>query len=686
MLYSDADLRTLSAPDRWRRIAPFLTVAVLAFGMALFPPRVDRAALACALVVLALLLGLVVVVPWRRLPAIYEAMPPLGFFGVVALLNIPERGDDPAGYGALALLPVFWLALYHGRAATAIGVVALAVVFAAPMLRSAEILEHEWRRGVLVFALGALMASAAQSWVRRNRASAAELAARTREVSRERDFNRAILDSAGFLVMVLDTDGRITAFNRRCEEVTGFTAADVVGHPFWSAGLSIDDTGRGDDAFAHLTADAFPNTFENDWLAADGSRHRIVWSNTALTDEQGRLTHVIGTGLDVTAQRHTERLFADVLAAATEQCIIGTDRRGTVTVFNAGAERLLGHRAHDVVGTATLDRFHLPGELPGLATLFEPAQAGDSEPREFTYVRRDGTALPVALTVSVIRDESGEVTGYLSVARDVTTERRTVEAMRYALDRERAATARLRELDKVRADLVATVSHELRTPLTSILGNVEVIVDGDAGPLQKPQARLLAAVERNARRLLALIEDLLMLSRIEAGQVKINARPVQIRTVVSGALEALQAVRGQRDVHLDIDLPDTPSSCTATATSSNASSSTCSTTPSSSPPPAATPASPPTSTAPRSASPSPTPAWASPGRDRSDLRPVLPLQPLPRTPEPGHRPGPGHHQVHRGTPRRPHLGPPRPRPRHRRHLPPAAPRGAGPGPLRASLG
>ncbi|MEV0565456.1 PAS domain S-box protein [Dactylosporangium sp. NPDC050588] len=558
MLYSDADLRTLSAPDRWRRIAPFLTVAILACGTALFRPVVDRMALVSAVVVLALLLGLTVTVPWHRLPAIYEAAPPLGFFGVVALLNIPETGDDPAGYGALALLPVFWLALYHGRAATAIGVVAMAVVFSLPMLRSAVVFEHEWRRGLLVFAIGALMASAAQSWVRRSRAGAAELAARTREVSRERDFNRAILDSAGFLVMVLDTDGRITAFNRRCEEVTGFTADEVIGRPFWSAGMSADDTGRGDDAFAHLTADAFPNTFENDWLAADGSRHRIVWSNTALTDEQGNLTHVIGTGLDVTTQRHTERLFADVLAAATEQAIIGTDRRGTVTVFNAGAERLLGHRAADVVGAVTLDRFHLPAEVPGLATLFEPAQAGDSEPREWTYVRRDGATLPVSLTVSVIRGESGEVTGYLCVARDITRERRTVEAMRHALDRERAAAARLRELDKVRADLVATVSHELRTPLTSILGNVEVIVDGDAGPVQRPQARLLAAVERNARRLLALIEDLLMLSRIEAGQVKINAGPVHLRAVVSGALEALQAVRGQRDVHLDIDLPDPP--------------------------------------------------------------------------------------------------------------------------------
>ncbi|MDG6102050.1 PAS domain S-box protein [Dactylosporangium aurantiacum] len=281
MQYSDAAQRTLSAPDRWQRITPFLAVTVLAFGMALFPPS---------------------------------------------------------------------------RTATAIGVAALAAVFAAPLLRDPSVLEHEWRRGALMFAPGALVATAAQSSVRRNRAGAAELAARTSEAGRERDFSRAVLDSAGFLVIVLDTDGRITASNRRREELTGYTAEEVVGHPFWSAGLSADDNGGTDDAFARLTADAFPNTFENDWIAADGARQRIVWSNTALTDEHGRLTHVIGTGLDVTAQRHTERLFADVLAAATEQCIIGTDRRGTVTVFNAGAERLLGYRAAEVVGAATLDR------------------------------------------------------------------------------------------------------------------------------------------------------------------------------------------------------------------------------------------------------------------------------------------------------------------------------------------
>ncbi|WP_433050871.1 ATP-binding protein [Dactylosporangium sp. CS-033363] len=552
----EAELRTLTAPDRWSRILPFVAVTALAFAIAGFPPRVHPVALAAAAGVVLVLLATVVLVPWRRLPVLLEAVPPLGYFGVVVLLNVGGDGG-PAGYAPLALLPVLWLGLHQGRLATAIGVTVMALVFVVPAALDPDVLAGEWRRGVLIVAIGVIVATAAQGWTRRARASARQLVRATRAARRDRDFNQAILDSTGFLVVAVDATGTVTAFNRRCEELTGRAAAEVVGRPYRSLGLSALDDARLAAELAGVPAEQFPGTAERDWIVP-GGRRRIVWSSAALHDDEGRLTHMICTGIDVTDQRRTERLFADVLAAATELAVVGVDRAGTVTVFNAGAERMLGYRAQDVVGSADLAVFHAPGELDSLEALFAPARAGDTEARECVYRRRDGTHLPVARTVSVIRDESGDVGGYLSVARDITRERRTVEAMRHALDRERDATARLRELDKVRADLVATVSHELRTPLTSILGNVEVIVDGDAGPVAQAQARLLAAVERNARRLLALIEDLLMLSRIEAGAVKINASPVRIAAVVAGALEALAAVRGQRDVHLEIDLPEEP--------------------------------------------------------------------------------------------------------------------------------
>ncbi|GIJ52498.1 ATP-binding protein [Virgisporangium aurantiacum] len=382
---------------------------------------------------------------------------------------------------------------------------------------------------------------------------------------REREFTAAVLDASALLLVVLDGDGRIVAFNRRCEEQTGLRAADVLGKPFFDVApapeASTADPHTIRAAFTRIAADDFPLTYENHWAFVDGRRHALVWRATARTDRTGAVTQVIVTAVDVTDQREAELTLAHVLAAATDNAIIATGTDGVVTVFNAGAERMLGYDAEEVVGWVSPLLWHEPDEIaaraaamgvvPGPA-LFRPAE--EIGPQEWTFVRKDGSRLPVVLTTTEIRDDNGGVTGFLGVARDVTRERRGAEAMRAALARETAAVDRLRELDRVRSDLVATVSHELRTPLTSILGNVELLTDGDAGALGAPQARLLGAVERNARRLLALIEDLLMLSRIEAGAVKINARPVHVRAIVGGALEALHSTRAGRGVELSVDL------------------------------------------------------------------------------------------------------------------------------------
>jgi signal transduction histidine kinase len=109
----------------------------------------------------------------------------------------------------------------------------------------------------------------------------------------------------------------------------------------------------------------------------------------------------------------------------------------------------------------------------------------------------------------------------------------------------------------VKNDFVAMVSHDLRTPLTSIVGNIELVLDGDAGTVPTPQRRLLEAVSRNGRRLQNLIGDLLMLSRIESGTLRINTRQVPLAEVVDGALEAVSAQKAA-DVTLAAQLPDEP--------------------------------------------------------------------------------------------------------------------------------
>lgn len=117
-------------------------------------------------------------------------------------------------------------------------------------------------------------------------------------------------------------------------------------------------------------------------------------------------------------------------------------------------------------------------------------------------------------------------------------------------EQEAEMVARLRDLDQAKSDFVSSVSHELRTPLTSIRGYVEMLRDGDAGELDDEQQHMLSVVERNTDRLLALIEDLLTLSRIESGAFRVALAPVELGPIVEGLLAEMEPHARARGVQL----------------------------------------------------------------------------------------------------------------------------------------
>ncbi len=127
-------------------------------------------------------------------------------------------------------------------------------------------------------------------------------------------------------------------------------------------------------------------------------------------------------------------LFGAMIRAATDYAVVATDLDGLITVFNAGAERLLGYTAAELVGRCTPGVFHDPGEIvrraeelgvePGFDVFALPARASGSDAREWTYVRKGGARLPVAVSVALVHDRDGHETGFLGIARDLTAEHR----------------------------------------------------------------------------------------------------------------------------------------------------------------------------------------------------------------------------------------------------------------------
>ena len=258
-----------------------------------------------------------------------------------------------------------------------------------------------------------------------------------------------------------------------------------------------------------------------------------------------------------------------VLNSAPATAIIGTDSSGTITLFNRGATNLLGYQPEEVEGSLNWVELHDPAEVaaravelglsPGPDVLVHALKDAErTETRDWTWVTRDGRRLVVDLTTSAIVNEAGAVTGYLGVAEDVTERRVAADAVQTALTRERRAVEELTALDQTKTDFVSSVSHELRTPLASVLGYTEMLEDGGAGELSEKQLELVSRIDRNGRRLLALIEDLLLNSRIESGQLHLARRPCNLADIVDHAWESTGALTQKRSLHLRREVTGQP--------------------------------------------------------------------------------------------------------------------------------
>jgi diguanylate cyclase (GGDEF)-like protein/PAS domain S-box-containing protein len=264
----------------------------------------------------------------------------------------------------------------------------------------------------------------------------------------------AVVEFAEDAVVATDLDGRILTWNRGAERLYGYASDDALQQSI--ALLQPADRVTEVDAInGEIAAGRTVERLETRRRRRDGSLVDVQITVSPVRDAGGRVVGASTIARDVTQAVLAERSrtllerdlakahdrYAHVLAAATECAIIGTDAKGTVTVFNTGAERMLGYRARDLVGRTALTDLHDAGELgeradtlgiePGFEVLAATAREGGAETREWTYVRKDASRVAVSVTVTAQR-ERGLMTGFLAIATDITDVRRAERARREA--------------------------------------------------------------------------------------------------------------------------------------------------------------------------------------------------------------------------------------------------------------
>lgn len=382
------------------------------------------------------------------------------------------------------------------------------------------------------------------------------------QLEEERNYNAAVLGSTPSVILVTRQDGTIVSCNQAGCDIVGYQESELIGKKYYEIVAPPELRDDLEDAFLrNLHA---PEQDETVVLTKSGERRLMVYRQADLTSSTTGETLEVYTALDITEQRQISQLSQQLVDSATTVAFIGTDCSGKVTLFNTGAETLLGHSAQSVIGT-DFTRFLSPAALAGYAASNDPsftdvishvAHEGIPETRDWTWVRASGAALRVSMTTSVVTDPFGHrPVGYLFVARDVSDARRSQEIVVLALKREREAVNRLRALDRVKDEFISTVSHELRTPMTSIIGTTEMLEDEMGGPLTDGQRSMLDIISRNGERLLTLADDLLLTAKLQSNKEQQQEDQVDLRDIARESLEALATNLSGRSINLQSELP-----------------------------------------------------------------------------------------------------------------------------------
>lgn len=237
-------------------------------------------------------------------------------------------------------------------------------------------------------------------------------------------------------------------------------------------------------------------------------------------------------------------LSADLLLAAivdsSDDAIISKNLHSIVTSWNQGAVRVFGYTAEEMVGKPIdllfpRDRLHEEG------TILERIARGERvEHFETQRVRKDGRMIDVSLTISPVRDRDGKIVGASKIARDITGQKKAQQDLSLAYEQ-------LQRADQMKVEFLSTLSHELRTPLSAITGWIQILKEN---PTAEELAQGIQVIERNVRAQAQLIEDLLDMSRIEAGKVSLDLQRVDLPAIVLSAMETVRGAAEAKAIRL----------------------------------------------------------------------------------------------------------------------------------------
>ena len=386
----------------------------------------------------------------------------------------------------------------------------------------------------------------------------------------------AIFNSAYFSSITTDERGVIQIFNGGAERMLGYAAEDVVNQItpadisdpqellVRAAALSSElDTPitPGFEALVFKASRGIEDIYELTYIRKDGSRFPAMVSVTALRDSDDTIIGYLLIGTDNTARKEVEaaqalldqqlrdqQFYTRSLIESSVDALMTTDPSGTITDVNQQMIALTGCHRKELIGAPCRDFFTDPACADeAIARVLTENKVTDYE---LTVRAKDGKQTVVSYNAATFHDNGDNLQGVIAVARDVT-DRKHIERTLQEKNIE------LEHASRMKSGFLATMSHELRTPLNSVIGFSEALKDGLMGELGQAQQEAIGDIFTSGEHLLSLINDILDLSKVEAGMMAVELEDVDLQQLLTNALSIVRDKAAARRIELALDLdPD----------------------------------------------------------------------------------------------------------------------------------
>lgn len=384
------------------------------------------------------------------------------------------------------------------------------------------------------------------------------------------DWLAVILESSDDAIIGKTLDGTITGWNAGAERIFGYCAEEAIGQAIT---ILIPKCFQYEEEtiLERLRSGGRIDHFETTRVRKDGREIRVSLTISPIYDNQGQIAGISKIVRDVTEQKRlkeqeeqaraemlAERRFRELIENAPD-AILQVDSQGIIMIANRTAELMFGYSRAELIGS-NVDLL-VPEASRSRHAQYRKSfsEAGVSRPMglglNLCALRKDGSEFPVEISLSPSETESGACV--TAVVRDVTDRKRAEQQIRMLqesymteLETRQKESERLNHL---KSEFMASVSHELRTPLHTIIGFAELLGEENEGALNERQGRFLQHIQKDSRHLLELINDVLDLSRIEAGTLRLQTADLSAGEAVAEAVDAILPFAVGKGVTLGIE-------------------------------------------------------------------------------------------------------------------------------------